>query len=68
MYSSFSTTLPNFVIVNMASADTCSSANVAFSEYYAGLTDPVKTTYDETVFTCRFDPYVLKKNRSVARI
>ena len=52
---------------NMASGDACSSASVAFSEYYAGLTGPAKTRYREKVLTCGFDPYMLK-NRSVARI
>ena len=48
--------------VNMASVDTCSSANVVFSEYYAGLTGSVKTRYCEKVFKCGFDPYMLKKS------
>ena len=47
---------------NMASADTCSSASVAFSEYYADLTSPVKTRYCEKVLTCGFDPYMLKES------
>ena len=46
----------------MASADTCSGASVAFSEYYAGLTGPAKTRYREKVLTCGFDPYMLKKS------
>ena len=53
--------------VNMASVDICSSANVVFSEYYAGLTGSPKTRYREKVFKCGFDPYMLK-NRSVVRI
>ena len=55
-------------IVNVASADMRSSANVVFSEYYAGLTGPAKTRYNEKVFTCGFDSYRVKKNRSVASI
>ena len=46
---------------NMASVNTCLSASVAFSEYYAGLTGPAKTRYREKVLTCGFDPYMLKK-------
>ena len=48
--------------VNVASADTCSSANVALSEHCAGLTGSAKTRYHEKVFTCGFDPYMLKKS------
>ena len=39
-----------------------SSASVAFSEYYAGLTGPAKTRYREKVLMCGFDPYMLKKS------
>ena len=52
----------------MAALGTCSSADVVFSEYYVGLTGSAKARYREKVFTCGFDPYVLKKNRSVERI
>ena len=48
--------------VNMVSADACLNANVAFSEYYAGLTGPAERRCDEKVFTCGFDPYMSKKS------
>ena len=46
----------------MAALGTCSSADVVFSEYYIGLTGSAKARYREKVFTCGFDPYVLKKS------
>ena len=33
-----------------------------FSEYYVGVTGSAKGRYREKVFTCGFDPYVLKKS------
>ena len=33
-----------------------------FSEYYVGLTGSAEARYREKVFTCGFDPYVLKKS------
>jgi len=38
--------------VNMASMHTCSTTNLAFSEYYAGLTSSAKPKHCERVFTC----------------
>ena len=46
--------------VNMASMHTCSSTNVAFSKYYASLTSSAKLKHHEKVFTCGFDPYMLR--------
>lgn len=52
---------PQYWWTSVQFVDTCSSANVAFSEYYAGLNGPAKTRCHEKVSTCGFDPYMLKK-------
>ena len=52
------------MVIKFAYIHRVNIADVSFSDYYAGLTDPAKTKYHaEKVFTCGFHSYKFKNRK-----